>query len=72
MAKKTLKQYEPALGVASYEHFQNERMHPLLIKQYRVKGFWGMQDERQETTEMEADRELEENGTQHHESISSE
>jgi hypothetical protein len=23
MAKKTLKQYEPALGVASYEHFQN-------------------------------------------------
>jgi hypothetical protein len=30
-----------------------------------------MQDERQETTEMEADRELEENGTQYHESISS-
>jgi hypothetical protein len=42
MAKKTLKQYEPALGVASYEHFHNERMHPILIKQYKVKGFSGV------------------------------
>jgi hypothetical protein len=42
MAKKTLKKYEPALGVKSYEVFRNESLHPLLIKQYRVKGLDGM------------------------------
>lgn len=42
MAKETLKKYEPCLGVTSYEHFHNERLHPLLIKQYRVKGLRGM------------------------------
>jgi hypothetical protein len=31
-----------------------------------------VQDERQETTDLEADRELQGNGTQHHKSISSE
>jgi protein involved in sex pheromone biosynthesis len=31
-----------------------------------------VQDERQKTTDMEADRELQGNGMQHHESISSE
>lgn len=42
MAKETLKKYQPALGVESYEHFHNERMHPMLIRQYRVKSFSGM------------------------------
>jgi hypothetical protein len=42
MAKKTLEKYEPALGVRSYEVFRNETLHPLLIKQYRVKGLDGM------------------------------
>jgi poly-D-alanine transfer protein DltD len=42
MAKKALKKYEPALGVKSYEVFRNESLHPLLIKQYRVKGLDGM------------------------------
>ena len=42
MKKETLKKYEPCLGVTSYEHFHNERLHPLLIKQYRVKGLRGM------------------------------
>jgi len=42
MAKKTLKKYKSALGVESYEHLHNERMHPLLIRQYRVKGFYSM------------------------------
>jgi hypothetical protein len=42
MSKKTLKKYKPALGVHSYEVFNNERLHPESINQYRVKGFNGM------------------------------
>jgi hypothetical protein len=42
IAKKTLKKYEPALGVKSYKAFHNESLHPLLIKQYKVKGLDGM------------------------------
>jgi len=42
IAKKTLKKYEPALGVKSYNAFHNESLHPLLIKQYKVKGLDGM------------------------------
>ena len=44
IAKQTLKKYEPALGVKSYNafHKENESLHPLLIRQYRVKGLDGM------------------------------
>ena len=42
MAKKTIKKYKPALGVQSYEVFHNERIHPMLIDQYSVKGLRGM------------------------------
>jgi hypothetical protein len=42
MKKKTLKKYEPALGVRSYEEFHNERMHPVLVQQYTLRGLSGM------------------------------
>jgi hypothetical protein len=42
MAKETPKKYKSSLGAESYENFHNERMHPLLIKQYKMKGFSNM------------------------------
>lgn len=42
MKKKSLEKYKPALGVRSYEEFHNERMHPVLVQQYTVRGLPGM------------------------------
>jgi hypothetical protein len=42
IGKENTEKYESSLGVESYENFYNKRMHPLLIKQYKVKGFSNM------------------------------